>query len=336
MDKKKKNKKLTIDEIAQEIGCSKSTVSRALSGKGRIGEDLRNKILVYSNQQGYSPNIAAKALAESRTYNVAVILPADQDVNEIPFFQNCLLGISDTASSFGYDVLVVTMEGSDISRIRNIVENHKVDCAIITRTLVEDETVSYLLDCDLPFLVIGSVYEEGVLQVNSHHRDACKEFTAQLLKGKDGLVGFIGGCMSHTVSQKRFHGFQEGLSLIGRKEDSCSIHLNCTNKSSVFMAVESLVEQGSAYILCMDDKICSQVLVKLNEIGVSVPENIKVASFYDSLFLQSYYVPITALQFDEKNIGKVAAKVLLESLKGKNVNQKTYLGYDIAWRKSTK
>lgn len=332
---KKQNRKITIDEIAKDLGCSKSTVSRALSGKGRIGAELRDKIVSYSSQQGYSPNVAARALAESKTYNVAVILPSDQEINEIPFFQNCLLGISDTASDMGYDVLVVTVEGNSIAKIKQVVENHKVDCAIVTRTLIDDATVAYLQGAELPFLVIGTVLDDHILQVNSHHREAGKEFTALLVSKKIMKPSFIGGCMNHTVSQKRLKGFEEGMALQNKIVDDSLVYLNCNTKESVFLAVEDLVTKDSDCIICMDDKICSQVLLKLNELHLAIPEQVQVASLYDSLFLQSYHTPVTALHFDERELGKTAGCILLESLQGSKVAQKTYLGYEIMWRKST-
>ena len=72
-----RRKKVTIEDIANALGCSKTTVSRALSGKGRIGENTREQILNYAKSCGYKPNAAAKALAEKRSFNVGVVLPGD-------------------------------------------------------------------------------------------------------------------------------------------------------------------------------------------------------------------------------------------------------------------
>ena len=51
-----RRKKVTIEDIANALGCSKTTVSRALSGKGRIGENTRGQILNYAKSCGYKPN----------------------------------------------------------------------------------------------------------------------------------------------------------------------------------------------------------------------------------------------------------------------------------------
>ena len=52
-----------------------------------------------------------------KTYNIGVFLPADQELNEIPFFQQCLMGICETAASKLYEVLVIMLEANDLSRV---------------------------------------------------------------------------------------------------------------------------------------------------------------------------------------------------------------------------
>ena len=330
------HRKITIDKIAQNLGYSKTTISRAISGKGRISQDTRKKVLQYCEECGYKPNIIARGLAKSKTYNIAAVLPADPELNEIPFFQNCLLGICEMASSIGYDIIVVTMEAGNISRIRNVVENHKVDAVILLRTLVQDVAVDYLQKIGFPFTVIGNSKNLDVPQIDNHHVEACRELTSLLVAKKMRRMAFIGGNLEHVVNQKRFQGFQEGLTLNQIKLNWDLIYLNCTTKAMVYTAVEKIVENNAECIICMDDKICSQVLVKLNDMRVMIPRDLKIASFYDSLFLQSYHPSITTLKFDEKELGRMACKMTLDRLNGEDVAQKLYLGYDVVLRSSTK
>ena len=315
MEKKpmKGQKKIGIDEIARELGCSKTTVSRAISGKGRISDGTRKRVLEYCEQCGYRPNSLAKGLADSKTYNIGVVLPDDQDLNEIP-----------------------SASAKDISTIKNMIEKHKVDGVILTRTLVEDPSVDYLLEQGVPFIVAGSHKNPNVLQVDNHHVEACRELTSLLLTNRASRIAFIGGNLDHMVSQKRFAGFRAGMELHQRSIKDELVFLNCNTKVLVGQAVETILKQQADCILCMDDKICNQVLMKLNEEHLSIPKDIKVASFYDNLFLQCHNPAITALQFDEKELGRVACKMILDSIAGKTIKQKVYLGYDIVLRPSTK
>ena len=129
------DRNLTIGDIAQELGVSKTTVSRAISGKGRIGEETRRKVLAYIEEHNYSPNVVAKGLAQNKTFNLGLVLPGDYNIVELPFFQKCMLGISRTASEAGYDVLISMVTSDNITQLQRAVTNRKIDGAILTRTL---------------------------------------------------------------------------------------------------------------------------------------------------------------------------------------------------------
>ena len=73
----KKGNVITISDVAEALGVSKTTVSRAISGKGRIGEATRQKVLAYIEEHDYKPNVIARGLAQSKTFNLCVVMPED-------------------------------------------------------------------------------------------------------------------------------------------------------------------------------------------------------------------------------------------------------------------
>lgn len=68
-------KNYTIEDIARELGVSKTTVSRAISGKGRISQATRERVMQFIEAHDYRPNVMAKGLAQRKTYNIALLLP---------------------------------------------------------------------------------------------------------------------------------------------------------------------------------------------------------------------------------------------------------------------
>lgn len=91
----------TIDRIAQELGVSKATVSRALSGKGNLSEQTRRRILDFAQAHNYRPNAVAQSLARSRTCNLGVMLPSQSGILDGAFFSECLQGICGTVAAIG-------------------------------------------------------------------------------------------------------------------------------------------------------------------------------------------------------------------------------------------
>ena len=112
---------------------------------------------------------------------------------------------------------------------------------------------------------------------------------------------------------------------------------NLVNNISIEKSVDDALKSKADCIVCMDDNICYQVLRKLRHDGVSIPGDIRVASFFDSNLLEGNSPPITCVDFEVNNVGLIAAKTLLSIIDNEeNVPMKIELGYVIALKESTK
>ena len=120
-------KKMTIDDIARDLGISKTTVSRAISGKGRIGQETRDRVLRYIEENNYRPSAIAKGLAQSKTFNIAFVMPGDYSNADLPFFQKCMWGISIMASQRDYDVIISMVDEGNLSQLVRMIDHHKTD-----------------------------------------------------------------------------------------------------------------------------------------------------------------------------------------------------------------
>ena len=324
------NEKTTIDDIAKALGLSKSTVSRSISGKGRISADTRQKVLDYIEENNYKPNPLAKGLSESKTYNVGWVIPGDDHLTSLYFYQKCLQGVISAAAKADYDVLITTIKKSDISGLKRITENHKVDGVILGRTLRKDEAIKYLKEQGIAFVVVGSTDEAGVIQVDNDHIAACREL-ASILKMKGvRRVAFIGGDPGLVVTDSRLKGFKEGMTGVRTQ-----IFMECIDNETVRSAVAETVAASADCIVCEDDRICQMVMETLKEMEVEVPSGIKVASFYDSKLLENYKPQITALKYDPLELGVKACETLMDIISGKKVENKRLLGYEVTLKGST-
>ncbi len=326
---------ITIADIAEALDISKTTVSRAISGKGRIGAGTRERVLAYIQKYNYRPNPLAKGLAQLKTYNIGWVIPGDSYMTDLPFFQRCMTGVCEVAAGSDYDILLTMVYERDMSQLERVVQNRKVDGIVLGRTLVEDERVEFLKKADVPFVVIGSTPIPGVIQIDNDHVAACRELTSILiLKGLRRLA-LIGGDSNHVVNTIRRRGFTEGLRANQIEPEQCPVYMDCRDREDVGYAVDDCMRAGAECIICMDDRICRDVLEKLKNDEISVPEQIKIASFYDSVLLDNCVPAITALKYDPKNLGMVAAKTLFRLIDGEEADAVTYLGYEVALKGST-
>ena len=330
------NKVLTIADIAENLGVSKTTVSRAISGKGRIGSETRERVLKYIDEHNYTPNVIAKGLAQNKTYNLAVVMPGDYELIDLPFFQNCIMGIQEIASSFDYDMLLTVCNNADVTKLERIVRNRKVDGVILLRSFVKDVQIEYLQGKNIPFVVAGTSNYKGVVQVDNDHQAACKELTSILLMKKMKKIALIGGNEEHNVTQSRLKGFRAAFTELKLPVDEKLIYMNLDNSVLLEDKIDEIIREKVDCIVCMDDAICMKVLYKLQKEEIVVPKQIRVASFYNSTVLETHTPSITSLDFDAKELGMLTCRTLLDMIKGENVKEKMLLGYEVRLRESTK
>ncbi len=327
---------LTIDDIAEALGVSKTTVSRAISGKGRISKETTERVRAYIEEHNYKPNVYAQGLAKQCTRNIGVIWPEDTEAETLPFFQKCLLGINRVTTTEGYDLLLTITNGNEneTDAIRRIVENHKVDGIILTRTLVEDAAAEYLTETGIPFVSIGSCEDPQRICVDNENEEACIALTRRLLDMGIQRLALIGGSFGHVISRTRLRGFQKGFEAMGKSPDPNLIYMGVRNAEEVEQAVLQLMESGAEGIIGMDDRITGEILSVCHRKGIAVPGQLRLASFYDSTLLEHAVPAVTSVQFDDAALGAEAAQTLLALLRGEVVTSRYLNHYRIELRET--
>lgn len=325
----------TIEDIARELGVSKTTVSRAISGKGRIGQETRTRVLDFIAEHNYRPNVVAKGLAQKKTYNLALFLPKDYAVTEFPFFKDCMQGICEIASQYDYDVIISMSDAEDISQIQRIVSNRKVDGIILSRAIEHSEVQEYLKRCRLPFVVIGPAEDPDVIYVDNKNLEASQELSEFMLQNGMKRLALLGGQHVYNVTGSRYQGYIRAHERLDCPLDVSLVYMDCDNQTKISAAVSKILAQGADGILCMDDAICNMCISSLREKKIQIPTQIRVASLYDSKNLEYNNPPVTSVRFDTVRLGKAAVGKLLHML-GEQVEEDTApLSYQVVHREST-
>lgn len=327
--------KMTIDDIAEALGVSKTTVSRAISGKGRISAATTARIRDYIEQHNYKPNVVARGLAQQRTYNIGVVCPLDYEIFDLPFFHRCLHGISEVTAAAGYDILLSMLEAQGHRNLQRIVEHRKVDGVVLTRTLLHDPVAEYLKRSGLPFVVIGSSPDPELVQIDNDHRNACCELTSILLGKGMRKLALVGKDDHQIITETRRKGFEAAFVRAGLTADPALIYLRADNEHAVLTILEDALARGAEGIVCMDERIATMMLAACREKGVRVPEDVRLASFYNSQALDHSSPAITAVDVDDRKIGFTAARTLLELIEGREPGSQFLKNYKIILREST-
>ena len=292
---------MTLEEIAKEIGVSKSTVSRALSGKGRIGEKTRNRILEVAKRGEEREEMAR---TRTVTHNIGVVLPSDVYYGSGVYFQNCLLGVCEPASLLGYNVLITTSNVHDISELQSLVESNRVDGMLLTRALEDDRALQYLSQVNFPTALTGTCRYDNIIQVDTDNEGAAEKMTTLLIGKGFRRFAFLVKNMSYNVDRKRHEGFCRALIKNGISEK------------------DQLFYNGSIRMEFLD-AIIENII------------SVAIASLYNSTNLDCYSPAVTAVSVAASQMGGAAVRQLIQRLRGENYEKKTMLDYDILFRKST-
>ena len=325
----------TIDDIAKELGMSKTTVSRAISGKGRISEATRDRVNEFIKAINYAPNAVARSLAANKTFNIGIVFPHDSTFDEMPYFHNVLAGACETATEHNYDVLVILADNDDISALQRAVLNKKLDGVIVSHCIRDSKVISYLKQNDLPFLVLGNPLDDDVLYIDNDNRGASIKIIETLANQNIRKFAIIGGNDSLFVTQSRLEGYSIGLSNSGIEVDKDLIFLNMHKGEKISYAVKNCLSNGVECIVCMDDVLCNSVLIYLQNNGVNVPKDVKLVSFYDSTLLLNQKPSITSLSFDSRSFGRKGVETLLNKIDEGVACSVILNDYDIKIREST-
>lgn len=327
-------KKYTIEDIARELGVSKTTVSRALSGKGRIGRETVERVQAFVKEHGYRPNVMAKGLAQNRTYNLGLVMPLED--TDVSFFKECMDGICEKASEYNYDIIIAMMREERLGQLHRLVMNHKVDGIILSRAMMESGSVRFLKEQGIPFVVIGPSDDLEVMSIDNPNREAGRELTSLLLLKGLRRLALVGGNSRHYVTESRKKGFLDAHRDNGFHADDALIFMEIEDYRRAMWAVDRILLAESDGIVCMDDHISELVLGCLRERGVEVPSQIRLASLYDSHQMEYNLPAVTSLRFDTRELGRNACMEMLRMLGEELSEEPRKLNYQVILRESTK
>ncbi|MEZ4645902.1 MAG: LacI family DNA-binding transcriptional regulator [Chloroflexota bacterium] len=148
----------TLKDIAQKVGISVTTVSRALAGYDDVAESTRQRIQAAAAELGYHPNVMAQRLQKQRSDTLGFIMPTFGPRFSDPFFSEFIAGIGNEAGSQHYDLLVSTHapdSDGEYAAYARAAKGGWVDGLIVVRTRENDRRIQVLCENKFPFVAFG-------------------------------------------------------------------------------------------------------------------------------------------------------------------------------------
>lgn len=234
----KNDKPIDITQIAQALGVSKTTVSRAISGNGRISAATRQRVLDYVKEHNYTPSMMARRLVKRCSYNISLVISTQFSDFELPFLRKVMRSVYQVAGDSDYDVLLTLVDENETRPVERLLDNRKIDGLILTRTLERDPLIPLLKARKVPFVAIGQPEDDQVLSVDHDQVGGCREMTSLLLMKGMKHIALLGGSMLYTVNQSRLEGFRQAYVKMGQKIDENLLFLELESDDLRMEAVQ--------------------------------------------------------------------------------------------------
>lgn len=274
-----------IAEVARRAGVSKSTASRALSGKGYVSPATQKRVQAAADALGYVPSTSAVSLATGRTQTVGVIVPHTTHW----FFGEVLEGIQRALMERGFDLALYAADPGSLERahvFETYLGRSRFDGLIGVGIEPDEHELERIARLGKPFVSIGS-YDVGNSAVSIDDAAAARLATEHLIAlGHEDIV-FLGG-ESRTPwpsygDARRVAGYTEAMQAAGLADRVRHIPAAVTMPGGYGTAVDLLTDARfrPTGIVAVADEVAIGAIIAARRMGLGVPSDLSVVGIDD-------------------------------------------------------
>ena len=303
----------TITDIAQALGITPSTVSRALAGNPRVKEDTRRAIEEKAREMGYCRNIVAANLRKGQSDIVGIIVPRIHR----EFFSNVIGGAESVLNRAGYNVLICQTVEKTEAEIQALItlRNYHVAAVLMSHAIdsAEGSHIPQYLGDDIPLVQFDRVFPElpGAKIVGAN-RDGAFKATRHLAEAGYRRIGTLAGYMSSLAYRERLQGYQDALESAGLPYDESIVYYDTIVRETGYAACEKALAAGCDALYCAGDFCALGAIGLLKEKGVRVPEDFGIVGTANESFTALMSPSMSSLGQHPYAMGQAAAEAFLQ------------------------
>ena len=313
-----------LKDIAQRVGKSVTTVSRALNDYDDVGVETKAEIVRVADEMGYSPNTLAQRLQKRRSDTIGLIIPTPPERFADPFFTELLAAVGDKASERGYDMLVSTQPPGEqeLMTYRKMLEGRLVDGFIVARTHRQDARIEYLAMQGFPFVVFGSVegdIEFPFIDVDGEH--GMRLIAGHLYESGCRNVACIAPHSDFSFASCRMEGLQDGLAERGLQLKEENIRTGDLSQSSGYEHARDFLNKTDSpdAIASCNDLMAFGAIHAAQELGLVVGKDVCITGFDDVPTAEHAHPPLTTVHQPVREVGGMVCEMLVKLISGEKL-----------------
>ena len=321
---------VTLRDIAQRVGKSVTTVSRALNDYDDVGPETKALVREIADELGYIPSAVAQRLQKRRSDTLGLILPTFGPRFSDPYFSELLAGIGNQASQHGYDLLVSTHAPGDdeINAYKRSIQGQRVDGLLIVRTRRQDARIEMLRAANFPFVAFGRT--ENPMDFPYVDEDGIHGMVL-IAKHLVDLGHIHIGCITPPAdlmfTHYRLKGISEGLAEAGLSLNSKYVYEGDLTQRGGYQAAQKIlaaVPRPTAIVAC-NDLMGMGAISAAQEQGLLVGKDISITGFDNIPMAEHYHPSLTTVHQPIYQIGSLICQMLIQQLQGEMLTQRQVL-----------
>jgi LacI family transcriptional regulator len=327
--------------IADKLGLSIGTVSKALRDSHEISEETKKKVLAVVKELQYVPNPYASSLRRQKSKTIAVVLPEVTD----SYFSVAINGIETVARERGYHVLIyLTHESFEREEaILKEFQSGRVDGILMS---VSEETCSgshikQVIDEDVPVVFFDRICEDvKTATITTDDFESGYKAASHLIEQGCKKIAFLKISAGLSIINKRLEGFKKALEERKIKYSDADI-IRCNDDlENNYQLVKKLLQKKNHPdgMIASVEKLTTPVYQACKELNLHIPNDIKLISFTNLQTAAILNPPLTTIMQPAFEMGKAAATLLFKGIEKKNfdlASEKIVLPSRLIEREST-
>ncbi|UBM61026.1 LacI family transcriptional regulator [Marinilongibacter aquaticus] len=315
------NKEVTIYDLAEKLGLSPSTVSRALNDHPALNENTKAKVNAAAKKYGYQLNHFAKNLRKKSTNTLGVIVPKLDSY----FMANVLGGMEKVANKAGYNLIIAQSLESEKKEQANAVTlyNSRVDGLLVSASF-DTQTTSHFepfINKNIPTLFFDRHLNlSHVPKIIIDNFQAGYDATKHLIECGRKNIWHVTGSLQRNVYSDRLKGYQQALKDFGLSSGENGVKV-CNLKMEECPAIVKAIAQSETRpdgIFVSNDAFAANIMTSIKHLGMDVPKDVSIVGFNDDPIARIIDPQLSTVHYPAEEMGERAVQSLIDHLSGKS------------------
>lgn len=317
---------VTIRDVAAYAKVSPSTVSRVCKDHPSISKETKEKVRRAMAQIGYEYSVqpGESECKNSRTLGI-ILPPSTRQTYENPFYLEAIRGISQFCNSHKYISIIVTGQNNEelLDAVRSMVQNNQADGFIMLYSKEDDKIVDFLYNEGITYVLIGKAKQNAnqTIYIDNDNILAGLEATEYLYELGHRKIAYLGSESIKVFSADRKTGYQMALMKYNLPvEARYIIEVGDAYLDECEPLIQMLKSENHPTAIVVSDDILAVSLERVCiQCGLSIPKDVSIISFNDSLFAKLTYPPLTSVDVNSFQLGIEAASQLINHIENPNL-----------------